>query len=351
MSVKILRITIFVVFVSVIVGCSGSPRPVKPGLSPETSPADIPVAQPERKLTGDDDKFNVMTFPVFNDPLEMESWIYREVISSLHRPLELYKDVHGYYPDSIRTLVKSGFLLTWPRNLLAGGAVKCVVGRNLTANRADWASFKYELIGDNSFVTKVVSLDKKLYEETGNEVWTVRERENMFKLQENQRRRSSVSMGTKPVYEIQDANKRAVYAMCGVLTKFLDGRTHAHYYQTWELPNTFGDLFDNRLFIIKENFDSFAKMLKESGATFKWGVDHTKNCVYSILEIDGERLISYCVRFGPIEESPYTSGLQVDCGVDDLDMSSPILTDDNIADLVIPEEYLISINNLPLNEQ
>lgn len=348
---KIISLVIMLItFLALLTSCSGHPKQIKQDIAPLPSQSEIPVVSTERELKTGDDKFNVMTFPLFTNPAKMESWIHDQVIN-LHRPIELFKEVHGYYPDSMSSFVQSGLPLTWPRNLIDGTPIKCITGRNLTPDASDWAAFKYQLIGSDSFMTQIVSLDKNFYEQTGNESWLVRDVENSLKLKENQRRRSVVTMGTRSVAEVPDDNNKRIFAMCGILLSFLNGRTHAHYYATGELPNSFDDLLDNRLLIIRENFFNFAQALKNSDAIFKWGVDHNKNCVYSILDIDGERYISYCVRFGTVEESPQTSGLKADCSVYDLDMSSPIVSNENITNLVIPNEYLISIKDIPLNAQ
>ena len=209
-------------------------------------------------------------------------------------------------------------------------------------------------------------LDKVYYSDTGKESWLKAAPVYEYNTETNHHRIDKQDKGTKITSwkmhvmgatktpeEIEDHDKRLLCAMVGNLETLINALTNRHYVYDEVLPESFYDVLDNRDFIIKENFETFAKMLKDSGASFKWGFDG--NTRYFELIIDGEKYIKHCVVYGSLDEYRSTGGLTSECAFDQtmfdsLDKSSPIITSDNLIDVKIPEEYLISINDIPLGD-
>ncbi len=354
--------SIFLVAFSLLIhlsGCSSSPRAVKPDTESKGSVTEAPLIQRE----GQTFDFKKMEYPLSNYLDTVCSWL--SIVSFVHE-INLYKDVNGHLPDSFSTLVKSGFLLYWPRNPMTGKPVEVVTGRDLVKDRSDFGSFKYEVINDSKFCLRIVNLDRDSYLRTGEEAWseyapiyeynpaTIHHRIDKQDEGTKIRRWKMHLMGaTKTPEEIEDYDKRLICAMAGNLVTIISVLTNRHYVYDEILPESFFDVLDNRDFIIKENFEAFAQMLKDSGASFKWGFDG--NTRYFELIIDGETYIKHCVVYGSLDKYRSTGGLTSECAFDKsmfdtLDKSSPIITSDNITDIKIPEEYLISIKDIPLGD-
>jgi hypothetical protein len=342
--------------------CSSSPKSVKPDTSQKSSITDVPLIQKEHRGIQTERRavdFKKMEFPTSDDLVIVNSRLH---IGSFYKVINLYRDVNGNFPDSYSTLVKSGFLLHWQRNPLTGKPVEVVTGRDLVEDRSDFGSFKYEIRNDTEFCLRFIGLDRDHYNNTGKELWVERapvygyhkldELDEMRGLKVN-RWPMNVMGATKTPDQIVDYDKRLLCAMVGNLETIINASINIHYACNETLPESFFDILDNRNFIIKENFEAFAQMLKESGASFKWGFDG--NIRYFELIIDGETYIKQCIGYESVEDSPTTGGINPDCAIDEsmfdtLDKSSPIITSDNIMDIKIPEEYLISINDIPLGD-
>ena len=354
-------LTVVVISLLFSISCSSSSnqiKPVKPDINQPDITEDIPPIQTERQassLREDFYKYNKnLTFPPGDDLMLLDAQHHAEILS-LHKELILYRLIYGHFPDSISTLVKSGFLLYWPRNPLDGKPSKCITDRELVKDRSDFGSFKYEIIDDDNIRFKFIRLDREIYEQKGEEVWVERSVDKGTKKLDPLGReiRLRYIMGaTKFMDEIAnyDVNKKLLYAMCANFDRMVFSKGDFYYSMLEEIPSSFTDVLFSTRFIIKENFESFARMLKDSGADYKWGFDRAKNTVYIVLDIDGERFISMCGRYGEREGSSGNTGLHTDCNKNELDRSSPIITDDNITETEIPVEYLISIKDIPLSE-
>jgi len=355
-AASILLVALVFIFLA---GCSSSPRAVKPNAELKGSVTEAPLIQRE----GQAFDFKKMEFPLSTDLATVCSWL--DIVSFFHE-INLYKDVNGSFPDSFSTLVKNGFLLYWPRNPMTGKPVEVITGRDLIKDRSDFGSFKYEVINDSEFSLRCVYLDWNNYLDTGKESWfeaapvyeynpaiihrRIDKQDEGTKIK---RWKMHLMGATKTPEEIEDYDKRLLCAMAGNLETIINASTNRHYVYDEVLPESFYDVLDNRSFIIKENFEAFAQMLKDSGASFKWGFDG--NTRYFELIIDDERYIKHYVVYGSLDKYRSTGGLTSECAFDQtmfdtLDKSSPIITSDNLIDIKIPEEYLISIEDIPLGD-
>ncbi|MFH1514982.1 MAG: hypothetical protein ABIG42_05925 [bacterium] len=362
MKIRFRKITICFIVIFLLFplsSYSSSPKTIKPDTKSKSSVTDVPLIQRESKTFD----FKKMEFPLSDNLETVCSWL--SVVPFFH-DIKLYRDVNGSFPDSFSTLVKSGFLLKWPRNPITGKPVEVVTGRDLIKDRSDFGSFKYEIINDSEFRLRYINLDRDYYLSTGEESWKEYAPTYEYHPEIVHRRYDKQDEGTKmkrwamnvmgiqkKLEEFEDDDKKLLCAMVGNLESIVNSSTNRHYTSNEVLPESFFDVLDNRDFIIKENFVVFARMLKDSGASFKWGFDG--NIRYFELIINGETYIKQCVTYDSVDEFRSTGGLTFECLTDksmfdSLDKSSPIITSENLIDVVIPEEYLISIEDIPLGD-
>ncbi|MFH1515184.1 MAG: hypothetical protein ABIG42_06965, partial [bacterium] len=276
-------ISLFIISLILLIGCSTSPKPIKPNTLQSSPISEDQTFQAGKEGTANEGITNVsmqdvmeyksMKFPLTENPARINSQMTKGIVR-LNKEIKRYHDVNGKPPDSISSLVNSGFLLWWPRNPIDGSPMKVISSRDLEDNQSDFGSFKYDILDNSYFQLSFTCIDKEANINTAKENWTTRtvqygyhkETEQQMKLGVKIKSWMSVMGGTKPAYEVDDYNKRFLYVMCGQLVGFLAGRTNSHYTSFEVLPLSFNDALDNRFFIIKENFESFAKMLKDSGA-------------------------------------------------------------------------------------
>jgi len=347
------------VFLISIAGCSSSIKPIKASV-PTNEPA--PIA-PSSQTSTEKTEITSRSSQVDENLIDT-SWDQERVIQLLNHDLRRYREANGSLPDSLNTLVNSGFLLWWPRNLFTGSPAKVIKERELEPNMEDLGLFKYNIISNPAYDfslnnvynynyhLELITINSSEYYETGNPVWKkVTKNYPGYKLEDNVTRVIGVPHGKKPTYEISDYNKRLLYALCGNFAFYIQYRVALYHRDNSMLPSSFSDLLNDKQYIIKENFIKFADLLKNSGATFKWGIDYSTGASYVTLEIDGETYMSGCRMFGDKAHAHVPDyGEYFGCDVNNIDMSSPIITNENIANLIIPEQYLISISQIPLNE-
>ncbi|MBU1022663.1 hypothetical protein KKB99_00155, partial [bacterium] len=182
--------------------------------------------------------------------------------------------------------------------------------------------------------------------------------------------------GTIPVNDVLSKESRMTYGMCGQIHRHVTGATTDYYFseKNFTMPPTFADLysgFHDRLgfpnehgLIILENFADFAKLLSTSGADFKIGFDDSKSAQYSWLKIGDETLIAFCRVYNPDNaygidhqylgiaygrngenSDPDYSGYRSMA-----DMSTPMITANNLDQIDIPNEITISIVDIPLGD-
>ena len=132
-----------------------------------------------------------------------------------------------------------------------------------------------------------------------------------------------------------------------------------YYSENNSLPESFIDnlayqqLLGTTPFIIKENFNKFAQELDGADVEFKIGYDYSNTASYALLKINGETLISHCYKYDynsnvdkPIEDD--SPGSHTGCRMDEIDMSSPMISNSNLSTLNIPDQFLIAIEDIPI---
>ncbi|MBU1023170.1 hypothetical protein KKB99_02690, partial [bacterium] len=194
--------------------------------------------------------------------------------------------------------------------------------------------------------------------------------------EEDREKDISVIGGTIPVNDVLSKENRMIYGMCGQLHLKVCGATEDYYFseKNFTLPPTFVDLYsgfrdkpgfyNEHSLIILENFADFAKLIKTSGADFKIGFDDSKVAQYSWLKIGDETLIAFCRVHNPdnaygidhqylgIAYGNNGENIDPDYAVyrSMADMSSPMITANNLDQIDIPNEITISVEDIPLGE-
>ncbi|MBU1022665.1 hypothetical protein KKB99_00165, partial [bacterium] len=141
--------------------------------------------------------------------------------------------------------------------------------------------------------------------------------------------------------------EKRLLAMFGQLTDILFEQSGKFYVTNGVLPSSILDALGPKYYVIGENFDNFAKLVDTSDVQFKWGEDNESNYVY--LKINGNEYIKHCIYHGGGNKMTDMVSM-LSCEIDLLDTSKPILTQDNLKDLIIPEKYLISKESIPVVE-
>lgn len=356
----IMNIFIITTFLLILnVSYSSDIKPIKPVTTDKTSRHDDPVAQSENRDMYHNDRFinhlKSMDYPIRDSILTQKSIMNTQIIK-IKKEIILYKQVYGHFPDSITTLVESGFLLHWPRNPLDGKPAKLIKNRSLNTDRSDFSSFTYEVLNDYQMSMRCTSIDRDHYKQTGEEIWRVISNDYdasaASEAHPRQRYVRNVMGGTKKIHEIEQEDIRLLIALCANFNRILFSNTTLYYSYVEQLPTTLEDILFNDHFIIKENFEKLKHVLKSANVDLKWGFDRAKSEIYFIFDIDGERFIKHRGRFGE-KDGSFSIGAfhprKPPYNMVGLDMSSPIISSENIESIEIPEEYLISIKDIPLN--
>jgi hypothetical protein len=378
-----------------VIGCSSSIKPIKPGGtdSGKTVVSASPL-QTERATAG-----TRLTFPVSNDLYDSSNYQRLAYRFHLAESIRLYRRVTGAYPDSMSSFVRSGFPLHWPRNVITGAPVDVLVGRDFNLDKSDRGFIKWEKFSDDHAKMTFVDLDYKAFRDEGKEKWienyieftwrewesyrgeTLEDKRREFRARgrigdDDKEKAIDIIGGTIPVNDVLSQESRMIYGMCGQIHLRVCKATKDYYFneKNFVLPPTFEDLYsgfkdkpgfhNEHGLIILENFADFAKLLKTSGADFKIGFDNSKSAQYSWLKIGDETLIAFCRIYNPnnaygidhqylgIEYGRNGENIDPDyAGYRSMaDMSSPMITANNLGQIEIPNEITISIEDIPLGD-
>jgi len=283
--------------------------------------------------------------------------------------------------------VRSGFPLYWPRNSMTGAPVGVLVGRDFNLDKSDLGLIKWEKFSDDHAKLTFVDLDYKAYRNTGQENWVERSIEFKWRgrgsygagTAEDSLRSareglhpaddawsSDIMGGTIPVNDVSSKENRLIFGMCAQITDHVYRATGMVYRPDgrfeFVLPATFRDLYDERNLLIIENFSYFSNLIKTSGVDFKVGIDYNKNAQYSWLKIGNETLIAFskvCDQNAEFGIASQYNGIQYNDNGENIDpdftgfrsmadMSAPMITGNNIDQIDIPGEIMVSIDDIPL---
>ena len=334
-------------------GYSSENEERKPELSPTDSKIEETPKQVERiQLRREKffERYFRLKFPVNDEFSQLNARQNMDFIT-LHQVINLYAQVYGTIPDSIKTLVESDFLLYWPRDLLTGGPSKHVSARELVTNEIDFSSFRYQPLDDSQYIVKFVTLDYEKYEITKEKIW-IENSMDYYGSHIGQVYRKFITGGTKKMFEIEDFNTKLIVAKCQNFNRIICGDGLRYSNLTGKLPCSFEEtLFNNTLFI-REGLSDFSDTIQSPGVNYKWGYDYDKKAVYITLDIEGERYIEFTSTY--VERDPRSGGTGFICGgpkynMEELDMSTPLVSSADVSGLTISDKYLITLNDIPLN--
>jgi hypothetical protein len=378
-----------------VIGCSSSIKPIKPGgTDGDKTVVGASPLQTERATAG-----TRLTFPASSDLYDLSYHQLNAYRIHLAKGIRLYRRVTGTYPESMSSFVRSGFPLHWPRNVITGAPVGVLVGRDFNRDKSDRGLIKWEKYSDDHAKLTFVDLDYKAYRDEGTEKWienyiefTWREWESYRGETLEDKRRAfragirtddyvnekdiDIIGGTIPVNDVLSKENRMIYGMCGELHIRVCRATQNYYIyeKNYTLPPTFADLYSGFMdkpgfqnehsLLILENFADFANLLKTSGADFKIGFDNSKVAQYSWLKIGDETLIAFCRVYNldnfygidhqylgiAYDKNGENSDPDYSVYRSMADMSSPMITANNLDQIEIPNESTISIEDIPLGE-
>ncbi|MCD6217420.1 hypothetical protein J7L05_06130 [bacterium] len=254
-----------------------------------------------------------------------------------------YFKTYDNMPDSFNTLVSSGHILFWPRNLSTGNPVQILDNSNdVIVNEQNFGEVGYKRLSGSSAQFNYLYFGQD--ESDDQDMW----RNLKYVFPSESDLESSIFIGVNTsITKILDEDEKKLLAMFGQLTDILFTNSGNFYVDNGVLPSSFIETLGPQYFVIGENFDSFAKLVDKSNVQFKWGKDDESNYVY--LNINGNEYIKHCIYHGGGNNLSDMVSM-FSCEFDLLDTSKPILTQENLKDLIIPEKYLISKEEIPIIE-
>ncbi|MCD6216253.1 hypothetical protein J7L05_00155 [bacterium] len=275
--------------------------------------------------------------------------------------LLMYQKATGVLPESIYEFVQSGFPMFWPMDLSQGKTAYVVDKLPEFPKEHNLGAFNYSIDDYGIARLDYVNFDGELLEDTGEEI-TVINRFEIFPTLSD----SPVEMnpdeyytkylsdldslcalkGTKKIEDVDDYNDRVVYAFTLQLGNYLYSKIKSCYSDKNEFPKSFSELINeagSSEFIIVENFDYFAELLQNADAKFLCGFDSSAKTMYIYLEIDGETYISHFENLDEISVNDVIS----ESSIEDFDVTNPLLTTDNLSEIELPYDYVISIYDVP----
>ena len=282
---------------------------------------------------------------------------------------------------------------------MTGEPVGVLVGRDFNLDKSDFGLIKWEKLDDDHAKLTFLDIDYNLNRGKGSGKWVEnyiafrwRDWESYrYETLDDYRRAHNAGLrpgdddkeksidvigGTIPINAAMTVEHRKVYGMCGQFHARINRAARGFFYdeQNHTTPTNFSDFYsgfhnipgyqNEHGLIVLENFADFASILKSSGADFKIGFDENKNAQYTWLKTGDETLIAYCIIYDLDNTfgvgSQYLgialdeNGINVDPDYSYFrkmaNMSSPMITNDNINQLEIPKEISISVEDIPLGE-
>ena len=331
------------------------------------------LANPMPGYTQSFSGINSNTDNLTNEEIDLLAAYQNSSIKYLYDTLLLYRKTTGVFPETMCEFVESGFPVFWPDNLFSNNSMYVIDSFPEFLNESDLGALTYSLdydtallgyinydrieLNQNNDKVLVVSeltipytKDHKVYIDNSDtampsygrpetlgepEIWTFSDLDTQ-----------SISNGTMRVNEVDDYSTRVLYAFCGQITEFLGPEFRNYYFDKGEFAPTLADLLRHKgagRQIIIENIRYFTELLQDADADFRCGFDPDTKIAYLYLEIDDVEYITYYEQYGNSPRDFKSRGVNVD----DLDMSNPLISTENLSDIEIPYEYIISIRDIP----
>ena len=304
-----------------IVSCSSSNPLVKPSSS-QVSNEMVPVIKNEPGRNAS------LSYPISDDPLKL-SFSYYASMHFLESELYIFRDVYGHFPRSIQEYLDSPIPIFWPRNPVNGEPYR-PSSTLLSDPGKEWiGAFNYVFENDNKIKIRYVGYAKKESQQSGVETYKIIDKS----LEPFADKRLFV-MGGKVGFDDLAMGDRIIYAQAGHLNSILNANTSNYYQRYSEVPTNLNEVLPNDLLFISENFNSFTNALMNSDMQFKWGFDGYTS--YTTLEKNGQFLIEHSIRYN------LKSMDRFNMDVTSLNKTNPILDNQNLASIEIPNDYVIT---------
>lgn len=330
---------IFVVIIGTlafsIVSCTNS-KPVVKSHNSGMEPANKILEKNKPERTVSLDFGGSLVFPLSEEPDKL-SMLYVTSMLFLERGLYLYRNVYGHFPRSIADYLESGFPILWPRNPVTGEPYKLSSSPLEEARKDLIGTFNYDYENDDKVILRYVGYRIEESKDSGEEVYGI----NTISIKPLTGRLEGglyIMGGTESFDSLQASEDKQIYANAGHLNNMLNLLTNNYYENNGMVPNSFNQILPGYMFFIRENLDSFTKNIQRPGIAFEWGFDNSTS--YTILDFDGKRFIDHCIVCND------NSGGRYNCDVESLDRSTPFLNKKILLSLQIPDDYLISLDDI-----
>lgn len=275
--------------------------------------------------------------------------------------LLMYQKATGVFPESIYEFVQSGFPIFWPMDLAHGKSAYVFDELPEFPKETMLGAFNYSIDDYEIARLDYVNFDRELLEDTGEEIIVINRFEIFPTLSD-----SPVEIGLDEYYtkylsdldslcavtgtmkidEVDDYNTRVVYAFTLQLSNYVHSKIKSYYSDRNKFPESFSELIGeagSSEFIILDNFDYFAELLQNADAKFLYGFDSNAKTIYVYLEIDGETYISHFENLDEISVNDVATASTIE----DFDVTNPLLSTDNLSEIELPYDYVISIYDVP----
>ena len=275
--------------------------------------------------------------------------------------LLMYQKATGVFPASINEFVKSGFTIFWPMDLSRGKTAYIMNNLPEFPNENSLGAFHYSIDDYGIARLDYVNFDGELLEDTGEKIAVTNRFEIFPKTSDapveinpdeyhtkylSDLDSLSTIKGTKKIEDVHDYNNRVVYAFTLQIGNYLCSKIKSYYTEKTKFPKSFSALITEAgasELIIVENFDYFVKLLQNADAKFLCGFDSSCKTMYIYLEIDGETYISHFENLDDISSNDVTT----ESSIEDFDLTNPLLTTDNLSEIELPYDYVVSIYDVP----
>ncbi len=318
-----------------IVSCSNS-KPVVKSDNSSMEPANQILENNTPERAASLDFGGPLVFPLSEDPDKLLK-LYRKSMRFLERGIYLYRNIYGHFPRSIAEYLESGFPIFWPRNPITGEPYKLSNSPLEEARKDLIGTFNYDYENDDKVILRYVYFDREASKDSGEEVYGI----NTIPIEPLTGRLEGglyVMGGTESFDSLQASEDKQIYAIAGHLNNVINLHINNYYENNGIVPNSFNQIFPCYMFFIRENLDSFTKNIQRPDIVFEWGFDDSTT--YTVLDFDGKRFIDHCIVCDD------KSGGRYNCDVDTLDRSTPLLNKEILLSLKIPDDYLISVDEI-----
>ena len=322
---------ILMLLLLLLAGCSNSSaQTIKPDSSGDQ------LASADTSLSQDRTVAHELKFPI-SDDLSILSRAQSVGCYNLSSAVAAWYMAKGYHEDNLETLIDNGYLLFWPRNAQTGEPV------SITDQQFTDPSFElFGIVSYKKYSKDAAKITRVSYKpaESGN--WRFISR--TFPAIGDEKSADIIGC-TVDMASIENPDTRYLLAMFGQLTNYLVNGTQNFNSENNTLPTSFQDLLGPEILVVKDNYKSFSDLASRSNVVFKWGIDDKKMSSYIYLKINGVTYIEQCTDFSE-GSSMNAMKTMLTCEYKNLDTSSPILTEKNLASIMIPDEFFVSKDSI-----